>query len=422
MSSKDGFPLPSGWRVGSMEQIAKIIMGQSPPGNTYNTLGEGVPMLNGPTEFTSKYPVPVQFTIKPTKRSKAGDILFCVRGSSTGRMNLSDQAYCIGRGLAAIRAKSVANTNFIYYILLNLTEEVLRKARDMGSTFPNVSGKELRTKSIMIPPLPEQKKIAEILSTVDEKIEVIEEQIMQTQELKKGLMQRLLTQGIGHSTFKDSPLGRIPESWVVTKLDNLVTKVGSGITPKGGRESYQNEGVIFIRSQNVLKGKLNLSDVAFISEEQHDKMSNSSLSIGDVLLNITGASIGRSCIVPTFLKKGNVNQHVCIIRPNEKLDPDFLCQFLNSSFGSNQIDRFQAGGNREGLNYQQIRAFNLPFPGLQEQQKIASILTKIDNKLDLLEEKKQYHQELKKGLMQKLLTGKIRVKQPEEKQMELWGS
>ena len=177
MSSKDGFPLPSGWRVGSMEQIAKIIMGQSPPGNTYNTLGEGVPMLNGPTEFTSKYPVPVQFTIKPTKRSKAGDILFCVRGSSTGRMNLSDQAYCIGRGLAAIRAKSVANTNFIYYILLNLTEEVLRKARDMGSTFPNVSGKELRTKSIMIPPLPEQKKIAEILSTVDEKIEVIEEQI-----------------------------------------------------------------------------------------------------------------------------------------------------------------------------------------------------------------------------------------------------
>lgn len=98
--------VPVGWHWGRLAEIADIIAGQSPQGEYYNVNGMGKPMLNGPTEFTDKYPVPVQWTTKITKLCKKGDILFTVRGSSTGRMNLADQEYCIGRGLAAIRPKS----------------------------------------------------------------------------------------------------------------------------------------------------------------------------------------------------------------------------------------------------------------------------------------------------------------------------
>ncbi|CAH8283086.1 type I restriction enzyme S subunit [Mariniflexile fucanivorans] len=263
---------------------------------------------------------------------------------------------------------------------------------------------------IPVPPLPEQQKIADILSTVDAKIAVIDQQITETQALKKSLMQRLLTKGIGHTEFKDSPLGKIPKSWEVVKLGNLVTKVGSGKTPKGGSEIYTDKGIIFIRSQNVLRGKLNLSDVVFISNEIHSSMNNSKLQPNDVLLNITGASIGRSCVLPNDFKEGNVNQHVCIIRTKSRLNPHYLSQLLNSSFGVNSINKFQAGGNREGLNFQQIRSFDIPFPVIEEQDKISNILSSVDEKLEVLSEKKTHYQELKQGLMQQLLTGKIRVK------------
>ena len=185
--------IPEGWQCGTLDSIARIVMGQSPPGDTYNSLGNGMPMLNGPTEFTERHPIPVQYTNHITKVSEAGDILFCVRGSSTGRMNIADREYCIGRGLAAIRAKKGGSTGFIHYILQSLADEVLRKARDMGSTFPNVNSKELSLKPIVVPPLSEQQRIAEILSTVDEKLEVLQDKKQQYQELKKGLMQQLLT-------------------------------------------------------------------------------------------------------------------------------------------------------------------------------------------------------------------------------------
>ena len=238
--------IPVGWKVGTLDNIARIIMGLSPPGDTYNSSGNGIPMLNGPTEFTAKHPIPVQYTTKITKVSEEGDILFCVRGSSTGRMNIADKEYCIGRGLAAIRAKKEGNTNYIHYILQSLADDVLRKAKDMGSTFPNVNSKELCSKPVVIPPLPEQQKIAEILSTVDEKIEVIGEQISKTQELKQGLMQRLLTKGIGHTRFKDSPLGKIPESWEMAKLSEV-----ADINPSRPQDVSADEPVSFIGMVDV---------------------------------------------------------------------------------------------------------------------------------------------------------------------------
>ena len=157
-------------------------------------------------------------------------------------------------------------------------------------------------------------------------------------------------------------------------------------------------------------GRLWLDDVAYIDEVQHNKMRNSALEPEDVLLNITGASIGRCAVLPRDFSEGNVNQHVCIIRTQPSLNPKFLCQYINSSFGQKQVAKFQAGGNREGLNYQQVRSFDVPVPSVAEQEKIVYLLEAVDSKERCLERKQLQHQTLKRGLMQKLLTGEWRVK------------
>lgn len=184
--------VPVGWHWGRLSEIADIIAGQSPQGEYYNVNGAGKPMLNGPTEFTDKYPMPVQWTTKITKLCKKGDILFTVRGSSTGRMNLADQEYCIGRGLAAIRPKSNNNISFIYYTLLKISEMILAEAKGAGTTFPNVSRGELMKKVILIPDTRQNEIIAPIEQLArfsDSK----QRSIDKLEILKKSLMQNLLT-------------------------------------------------------------------------------------------------------------------------------------------------------------------------------------------------------------------------------------
>jgi type I restriction enzyme S subunit len=184
--------VPVGWHWGRLSEIADIIAGQSPQGEYYNVNEMGKPMLNGPTEFTDKYPVPVQWTTKITKLCKKGDILFTVRGSSTGRMNLADQEYCIGRGLAAIRPKSNNNISFIYYTLLKISEMILTEAKGAGTTFPNVSRGELMKKVILIPDTHQNEIIAPIEQLArfsDSK----QRSIDKLEILKKSLMQNLLT-------------------------------------------------------------------------------------------------------------------------------------------------------------------------------------------------------------------------------------
>ncbi|NGZ69215.1 hypothetical protein G6Z92_20240 [Vibrio aestuarianus subsp. cardii] len=126
----------------------------------------------------------------------------------------------------------------------------------------------------------------------------------------------------------------VSNGWDLKNLGRLATKIGSGVTPKGGSNAYKPSGIPLIRSQNVLWGNVDLSDVAYIDEDQHAKMKGSIVYKNDVLLNITGASIGRSAV--SHLNEANVNQHVCIIR-SDALEPEYLKNFLLSFYGQKQI-------------------------------------------------------------------------------------
>ncbi len=183
---------PVGWHWGRLSEIADVIAGQSPAGEFYNDEGKGMPMLNGPTEFTDHHPIPVQYTTKTTKLCEVGDILFTVRGSSTGRMNIADQQYCIGRGIAAIRNKEGSDIDFIYYTLITIAEKILAEARGSGTTFPNVNRGELLKKWVLIPESG-QEEIAKKIKSVDAILNSKQTKIKKLERLKKALMQNLLT-------------------------------------------------------------------------------------------------------------------------------------------------------------------------------------------------------------------------------------
>ena len=177
---------------------------------------------------------------------------------------------------------------------------------------------------------------------------------------------------------------RFPEfegEWEKCKLGELTTKVGSGSTPKGGNAVYTSVGHCFVRSQNVGMGYLILDDIAHIDDDIHQKHKATELNEDDVLLNITGASIGRTAIATKEIVGGNVNQHVCIIRANSKVSQKFLCNYIQTKKIQNYIQSLQTGGSREGLNFEQIRSFPISLPNIAEQNKIAQLLDKLNERI-----------------------------------------
>ena len=207
--------------------------------------------------------------------------------------------------------------------------------------------------------------------------------------------------------YKQTEIGLIPEDWEISILEQLASKVGSGITPRGGSNAYKLFGRPFVRSQNVGWGILKLGDIAFIDDETHETFQNTEIRFEDVFLNISGASIGRSAVANRKLIGGNVNQHVCILRAKrEKLHPIFLNKILLSTIGQDQIDSFQSGGNREGLNIGQIKTFKIPLPPLPEQTAIATVLSDTDKLLQAIEKKIAKKRLIKQGAMQELLRPK----------------
>ena len=198
-----------------------------------------------------------------------------------------------------------------------------------------------------------------------------------------------------------------PSTWHEVKLKDLTAKIGSGITPRGGSDVFVNDGVMFIRSQNVKNGKVDVTDKKFITAAIDQQMSSSRVKKGDVLYNITGASIGRSAVYDID-DPANVNQHVCIVRLKRD-SPSFINHVLTSDIGKRLLWSFQAGGNRQGLNFQQLGSFTFSIPDIDEQLRIVAVLETWDEYLDKLGEKIEIKKQIKKGLMQQLLTGKHRL-------------
>jgi type I restriction enzyme S subunit len=285
---------------------------------------------------------------------------------------------------STMRFKSLDNNKlnikyFYYFLMTNIFTKQLRQLIT-GSAQLNFGPSHIKKILMPIPSLQKQKSVANTLDKVQELIDLRKESISKLDELSKSIFIDMFGDPISN-----------PKGWKVEKLEELTTKIGSGSTPKGGKDSYKLEGISLIRSLNIHDNQFKYKDLAFIDDKQASKLSNVILERNDVLLNITGASVCRSAIVPNDVLPARVNQHVAIIRPIQELNPKYLLHLLISNYKNKLMNIALSGGaTREALTKENIELLNIINPPIKLQNKFAKIIEKIEF------QKKLYKKQLEK--------------------------
>lgn len=254
----------------------------------------------------------------------------------------------------------------------------------------------------------EQKKIATILSSVDEVIEKTRAQIEKLKDLKTGMMQELLTKGIGHTEFKDSPLGRIPTAWKIKRLSELVPEnapICYGILMPG--KSIPG-GIPVIKVKDIKDGSISENELLLTSKEIDKKYTRSRVKAGDILLTIRGTT-GRTAIVTHSLDGANITQDTARIRISIHELSKYVFVYLQSPQGQSQITYNTIGQAVKGINLEEVRKLMVILPTAEERQVISNIMESFDKKLEYMTKKLKHLTHFKKALMQDLLTGNVRV-------------
>ncbi|MBI6013216.1 restriction endonuclease subunit S, partial [Clostridium perfringens] len=255
---------------------------------------------------------------------------------------------------------------------------------------------------VIIPTNDEQEKISLILSTIDAQIDNTEKLIQKNQELKKGLMQQLLTKGIGHTEFKKTEFGDIPDIWEIKKLSELANVIDSlHETPE-----YSEQGYPMIRVVDVNGKEINTKYTKFVSKDVFDKFTKKYIPRkNDIIMSRVG-SYGQVSYLETD-EKVCLGQNTVVITTD--FDKKYIFYALSSNYVKNNIEKVTSGSSQKTLSLANIKDLKLLLPRIEEQNKIVAILSSIDEKIDKYQSKKIRLEEIKKGLMQQLLTGKIRV-------------
>ncbi len=325
-------------------------------------------------------------------------------------------------GKITINQKIFNNRYFAYLFSSPMFQEQIKEKAYQKSAQPGFNIDDLIEFNIIIPPRDIQNKIANHLDKETTKIDLTiaknEELIKLLSEKRVALINQVVTKGLNPNVpMKDSGvkwIGEIPEHYSIIKLKFLTSKIGSGKTPKGGSEIYVSEGIPLLRSQNIHFDSIRLDDVVYITEEINQTMLSTVVKNKDILFNITGASIGR-CNYIEDINIANVNQHVCIIRPNKKIFYKYLNYFLQSDCGQNQVFLNQNGTSREGLNFEDLSNFYIILPkDIKEQKTVVSYLEKeiikIYTTINKVKENIRLLEEYKTSLIHHVVTGKIDVR------------
>ena len=356
-----------GWEYKRLGELCDIVMGQSPMGNSINE-NNGIEFHQGKTNFGDKFLMESGiYTTSPIRIAEKKTILLCVR-APVGIINITERQVCIGRGLSSLKPRLGLELLYLYYCLLS--KQNYFESNSTGSTFKAISSKVINNTIIQFPSKSTQLSIVSELDKLNELIRIKKEQLKDYDTL---------AQSIFYEMFGDPVENE--KGWKVKKLGELCSKIGSGATPRGGNESYKDEGISLIRSLNVYNNEFRRKDLAYIDDEQAAALSNVTILEDDVLLNITGASVARCCIVPSDLLAARVNQHVCIIRPLDNvLVPIFLNKVLtNISYQIRLLALARSkGATREALPKSVVDSLLIPLPPLPLQHSFAQKIEQIE--------------------------------------------
>lgn len=273
-----------------------------------------------------------------------------------------------------LKAKlNILEPKFLYYFCIKYDFERLNTT----VTIPSLTKVNLLKVQMPLPPIAVQQKIAATLDAAAELIALRKRQLAELDELIKSVFYQM---------FGDPVVNE--KGWEVKILCCITTKIGSGATPKGGKESYKENGISLIRSMNVHNGYFKYDQLAYLDDEQAGQLDNVNVLEDDVLINITGASVARSCVVPSDILPARVNQHVAIIRAKkEVVNYCYLNNvFISYSYQQKLWSIAGAGGaTREAMTKNQLEELMIPIPPLKLQNQFAQIVTKIEEQKSLVQ-------------------------------------
>ncbi|MEP3825367.1 MAG: restriction endonuclease subunit S [Marinobacter sp.] len=345
-----------------------------------------------------------------------GDIAYNTMRMWQGVSGLSSYEGIVSPAYTICRPKDGVSSTYMAQLfkLPELIQIFHRNSQGLVDDTLNLKFENFSPIQVPVPPFPEQQKIAAILSSVDDVIEKTRAQIDKLKDLKTGMMQELLTKGIGsggvpHTEFRDSPVGRIPASWNILPLEQLVRpdrKITYGIVQAG---PHHEEGVPYIRVSDMTRRHLSLDGMLRTSPEIAQKYKRSSVSAGDIVYALRGV-IGHVHLVPAELEGANLTQGTARLSPNDRVHSRYLLWAMKSPAVQLQNDLEAKGSTFKEVTLASLRKIQITLPPPEEQVQIASVMDCIERKLHGAEDKFEHLQRLKKALMQDLLTGKVRVK------------
>ncbi len=412
------------WKLSRLDEVADVILGQSPPGATYNDAGNGLPFFQGKAEFGDLYPKTVKWCSAPTKVAEQEDVLISVR-APVGPTNLCPSKACIGRGLAAIRPKNGMPSRYMLYALRSTVRTLAEKAT--GTTFQAISGKTLREHRVPLAPPEQQRQIvAEIekqftrldagvtaLRRVQASLKRYRAAVLKaacegrlvpteaslakaegrTYETGQQLLTRILAdrrkhwQGRGKYKEPAAPdtanLPLLPEGWVWCSSDAVFSFVTSG--SRGWAKYYSETGPIFLRIGNLNHEniRLDLRELQHVEPPKGAEGTRTIVQPNDFLISIT-ADIGMVGLVPEGLGEAYINQHVALARPLRSISSKYVAYFLSASEGGwRHLKKLQRGATKAGLGLDDIRAVPVPLPPLEEQTRV---IAEVERRLSVIEE------------------------------------
>ncbi len=389
--------IPLDWEIVKLLEISKITMGQSPSSESYNDKKIGTPLIQGNADCKNRKTLPRNYTTEKTKECFIGDIIMTVR-APVGAISNSLHNACIGRGVCAIKSKS--NNKFLYHFLVDCEKRWEKYSQ--GSTFTAVNSKDVKNLKIPLPPLKEQQKIAEFLTTWDEAISMQNDLIKAKEELKKGLMQKLLS---GEVRF-DGFVGE----WKEVRLKEVLKSNKLGGNYKNSLEISNNP---LIKMGNIKRGQINIKKIEYILNKE-PLINEHLIKYGDLFFNTRNTLdlVGKVAIWRNELDRAFYNSNLMKLVFNEKIESNFFMNYLfNTEKVLVKLKSYATGTTSVAAIYtKDLLNLKIKLPPLQEQQKIAEVLSNTDKEIELLKNELDALKEQKKGLMQKLLSGEIRVK------------
>lgn len=334
----------------------------------------------------------------PNKIVTENDLVMANTGSP-GRVFKGKQGV-LSNNLFRIKIdSSILDRDYFYFILSSQIFQSSLQEQMKGGIQKHLGHKTIAKQKIPLPKLDTQKKTASILDEAD-KLHQLNKQLIAKYDA--------LTQSLFLDMFGDPVTN--PKGWLMKEMQFLTSKIGSGSTPRGGKESYLEEGISLIRSLNIYDNKFKYKNLAFISDVQADQLKNVIVEENDVLFNITGASICRSTIVPNKVLPARVNQHVSILRPiKDKLNSIFLNHFLISENVKHKLLGVGSGGGAvmQAITKEQLKTIEVIKPPIELQNQFAERVQIIGQQKQQAQDALQRSEDLFNSLLQKAFKGEL---------------